>query len=301
MKDKLIVFDPKILRKPGPDGIRPDDFAIQKIMPALSPTKQYLIDGQWTLSMLEGQKPQEVRATLPLERFRAGREVYFAWRDLINIKVDNPVNPERALERLTESRLSQKPVTLFVPWGVRPKGQPRLEEKVLDQLSSVQQLLLQRNIPTTVMIMPADVYATEVNRQVKPEQAEGYFSFITRLAQLKGFQVKPWSEIRAENYSAYSARSEKLTEPQLEELLGFVTVQECVAAAKRRSGFYFEDEIRRSAFAYMRERVCEAEIIESIYQPIKVSAVTKNKDNAVDRQLPRIYVIPDAIRYPWLK
>lgn len=217
------------------------------------------------------------------------------------MKIDNPVLPEAIVKRMIAARTSNKFLTLFVPWGVRPEGKPRLESQVMERIDNIKNILQTRGINSQVLVMPADLYATEVNNQVSVPRAAKYFEYITDLAKGFRYEVKPWSEIRAENQGYYNARKGTLTDIEIEKLLPYSTILECLEAAKRRSGYKLEQLVRKSAFAYMRERIIEAEIIEGQYEPIKVSAVGKFKDNNVDRNLPRIYVIPPEQQFPWLK
>jgi len=295
--EREIRIDQQIINKYKPDG-----FALQQVLRGTGASREYEMDGQWTDDK-PTQKPERTRIVFDSrEQFRIARDVYFIWQDLILQKEDNPVKPEAILERLLQSRKTGKPVMLFVPWGVRPQGRlGRSEIKALNQVQNMQQVLQRRNISAQVLIMPADLYATEVNQQVDVTQTTEYFEQVTSFVLSKGFLVKPWSEIRGENIYTYRQRASELTPQELESMFKAAKIEEAIAAAARRSGYQNKHEIQQAAFAYLRERVCEAEIIESIYKPIKLSAVSKNKDNDVDRDLPRLYVIPKEFQFPWLK
>lgn len=52
--------------------------------------------------------------------------------------------------------------------------------------------------------------------------------------------------------------------------------------------------------AYLVERVAEALLIEEQLKPIKVSCVKPEKDAVVDVHLPRLYVVPEELRAPWM-
>jgi hypothetical protein len=149
--------------------------------------------------------------------------------------------------------------------------------------------------------MPADLYATEINNQVASEQADSYFRTVTEEAEIRGFTAIPWSAIRQAHIELYTQRSSELTTENIQKLLSANKIVKAFDAAGRRSGYTERTKIQNAAFAYLRERICEAEMIESIYAPIKVSVVPKNKDNEVDRNLPRVYLIPPAVQLPWLK
>lgn len=317
METQIIRIDQNII-----DKYNPDRFAVQRILKELRADYEYLVEGKWRKGPLKS-KPERRRIVFEgnpfargIDRFRIARETYFAWRSLTEASVYEPVRKEAIIERLVEpqgfrilapafpglewSGMKSR-VTLFVPWGVRPQGQfGESEIAVMDRIRSVQDGLKARRITTAVLLMPADVYATEVNRQVGRRQTQEYFMRATDAAEERGFEVKPWSEIRGETWG-YENRAEELTPDALREMLPPQVIEEAKGAARRRSGYVFDTDVDNAAFRYLRERVCEAELIEQKYKPIKVSAVAKNKDNYVDRDLPRLYVMPQELQFPWLK
>lgn len=282
------------------DKYSPDRFALQQVFKKSGVIYEYKQDENWS-SEKPRQKPDGTRVVFgDISDFRAAKDVYFVWQDIICQKAYDPALPEKIVSRLLEARKTEEDLVLFVPWGVRPAGTPRYEKTVMDKIANFQKGLKQRNINAAVLIMPADVYATEIN-SISPSLADPYFTFIANLALTMGFKVKPWSEIRQENQKYYDGRAKELDYKAIEKLVGYKKVLEAMETAKRRSGYSNPKEIERAGLNYLRERVCEAEIIESVYQPIKVSAVSKNKDSEVDRELPRIYIIPDEYQFPWLK
>lgn len=295
--ERRIRIDQEIINKYKPDG-----FALQQVLKSTSVSREYKINGEWTVDK-PNTKPEGTRMIfVSREQFHIARDVYFAWQDLVSQKKDNPVKPEVIFERLLQTRKTGKAVILFIPWGVRPNGGlGRSETKVLDQVQNMQQTLQRRNINAQVLIMPADLYATEINQQVDNDQVTKYFEDVTNWAYLRGFFVKPWSAIRRENMDIYQQRATELTQEELEQMFVPAKIKEVISAAGRRSGYQNQYDIQQAAFAYLRERICEAEIIESIYKPIKISAVAKNKDNDVDRDLPRVYIISEILQFPWLK
>jgi hypothetical protein len=289
---------------------KPDEFALQKIFKELDVTYEYQVAGAWVAGR-PTQKPEGKRIVFDdVERFRVGRDVYFAWKAITEIKAYDPMLPEKVIQRLLNARqakflpdeYSRYPLYLFVPWGVRPEGEFGDPEKAaLEKIRSLQVILNNRGVNAQVLIMPADLYATEVNRQVSNDDAAKYFDNVTLWANYRGFFAKPWSEIRQDNRIIYQERTAKLTNEEIAKILGKNIVNEALEAAGRRSGYNDKVGIEKAAFAYLRERICEAEIIETAYKPIKVSAVGKNKDNGVDRELPRIYILPSELQFPWLK
>lgn len=280
-----------------------DRFAAQHAVNAVISRREYLINGQWTTNT-PSARPEGSRIVFDsVSSLRQAKDMYGAWRDISAMKAFTPEFPNVIMQRLANARKAQEPVTCFVPWGVRPErsfGEP--EMIVLRQMQTLQETLENRKIPTQIMIMPADLYATEVNNQVGNEQAAAYFDKVTQTARdAFGFSVAPWSQIREENWNAYQTRAAELTINELHTILTAHKIREAKQAAERRSGHNTREAIEKAAYAYLRERICEAEIVEAIYAPVKVSAVPKNKDNEVDRDLPRLYIVPAEQQFPWLK
>ena len=296
--NRPIIIDTKII-----DKNKPDRFALKAVYKDSAVAYQYKIDDQWTAEKPK-QKPEGTRVVFDsAEQFRAAKDTYFAWQDIMDMKNDSlkPEKTEEALRRFMQGRTGDT-LTLFVPWGVRIEGEMgKSEEFVLDRIKEIKDKLQARNIKTDVLLMPADLYATEVNSQVSSDAASRYFAEVREIAETKGFTVKPWSEIRAENQSVYNERASQLSEDAIRDLLPAAKISAALGAATRRSGQTDEEAIKKAAFAYLRERICEAEIVEEQYQPIKVSTVAKNKDNLIDRDLPRLYLMPDEYQFPWLK
>lgn len=282
---------------------KPDGFAFPLALKGAGATREYKFDTGWSRETpSKEKKPQGVRIVFDtVENFRAARDVYFAWQDIKTLRVDDPVRPEETVQRLMNARTTNQPLTLFVPWGVRPEGKRgTAETETMDKLKAFQYTLVFRNIPTKLMLMPADLYATEVNN-ISKEKTDAYFTWIKELAEERRFSYKPWSEIRAENQTYYTKRAEELTRKTIEDMFIPAKILEALDTARRRSGYDGRYRAEEAAFAYLRERLIEAEIVESVYKPVKVSCVTKNKDNGVDVDLPRLYCLPDESRFPWLK
>lgn len=295
--ERLININQNLIRNPSTNR-----FAFQAVTtPGTS--REYLVQGTWSQE-LPTQKPDGSRIVFPsIDQFRAARDTYFAWKDVEGQNGPfNPEFPDAIIARILKARSSQDPLTLFIPWGVRPIGNIGQNEiQVMDRLNTLRKIFERRRIDSKVLIMPADLYATEVNNQVDTKTAQNYFEQVSETAASYGFWVKPWSIIRSENIEMYLALRETLTEREIGRLLTGHKVNEAIAAASRRSGYDRQEDIRRAAFAYLRERIAEAQIVEKIYAPIKVSAVAKNKDNEVDMNLPRLYIIPEKEQFPWLK
>lgn len=281
-----------------------DKFVLPNLLKEAKVGREYNTNGEWTVEQPKG-KPDNVRVVFnSIEHFQSVNETYLAWEDLKNMenRMQTPELPKEILNRMQSARISQKPLILFSPWGVRGKGSFGDPEKsVLNRLKEVKDKLQKRNIPSEVLIMPADVYATEINKQTSVEKAAEYFSKVKDEAKDKGFFIKPWSEIRNENIETYRENCARFTEKEIRKILPGGQIQAAINAAERRSGYTDKDEIKQAALFYLRERICEAIIIEGAYKPVKVSLVKKEKDNKVDMSLPRVYVISDEYLFPWLK
>ncbi len=279
---------------------KPNRFALERVFIESGVHNEYLIQDQWVTGKIQS-KPEGKRIVFnDLSQFRAARDVYFTWTDFDQLQAYTPVLPEEIMKRIYSARLNGIPLPLFIPWGYRPTGEPSIECSVLDKIQEYTEMFKKRRIPVTPLIMPADLYATEIN-DVDQSLVNNYFSFITEEAKARGFQVIPWSVIRAKNETQYQTIASNLTETVIRSLLENPVVDKALGAASKRVSVKSEEAIRKSAFAYLRERICEAEIIEERFKPIKLSLVGKNKDNGVDRTLPRLYIISENQQFPWLK
>lgn len=283
------------------DKVNPNSAPRDTVMKSLGVRAEFRVDNVWQNTPEKGFTDK--RYLFPdTESFRAGQDTYFAWQFLEGRKVDNPVLPAESIKRILYSRTTGESLCLFVPWGVRPTGRfGDPENQVLDMLSATQEMLRKRRVNAQLLVMPADLYATEVNNQVSVGATKNYFEEVGDAAVKRGFEVKPWSQIRQENMDQYLCRVAELKEKGFAGTLKASLLQEALGAAKRRSGYINPEDIKEASYRYLRERICEAEIVEDTICPIKVSVVVKEKDNQVDRMLPRIYIIPDRQRFPWLK
>lgn len=253
--------------------------------------------GQWSTTAIP--KPQGRRLVFESSQKREkALDVYKAWERLTQEQVNDPVFPEVIFRRLALASSSKVPVTLFIPWGVRPEGRIGAELAAIDRIQEITAILQTKGVPSRVLLMPADIYATDVNG-INKEKTDAYFREIGEEAKRRGFEITPWSTIRTANRNRYDELASSLTEQKLEEIMKKDgTMERIFKAARRRSE---TGDPRRAAYDYLRERICEAIIVEEIYQPIKLSLAPKNKDNNVDSNLPRLYLIPSNLQLPWLK
>lgn len=219
-----------------------------------------------------------------------------------SIQTARPIREDEINTRFLKSRLTNDAVNLFVPWGVKPDGTPTLEIEILDIYQSLKDTLQGKGINAQIFIMPADIYATEINNSVDAELAARYFQFITENATTRGFMVKPWSEIRNENMERYRHLTSLLDDKAIASVVESPTIlRKAFASAKKMSGNVTNRSIQASANAYLRERICEGIIIEEVYKPVKVGLAPKFKDDYIDGDLPRMYLFTSDKQLPWLK
>ncbi|KKW10690.1 MAG: hypothetical protein UY49_C0015G0008 [Microgenomates group bacterium GW2011_GWC1_49_7] len=201
-----------------------------------------------------------------------------------------------------KSGSKDNPLTLFIPWGVRPEGNFGSSElQALDFVQNYRQLLTGYCIPNNVLLMPADVYAIEINGY-KWETTTAYFSRVWVEAEKRNFQVLPWSVIRKQNRARYETVLQWEANPESlwRSIPKSLWYQNLLMAAYRRSAQKGDSAITKAAFDYLKERIAEARVIESVYRPIKLSMVSPKKDDVVDCDLPRLYILPRNLRFPWI-
>jgi len=225
-----------------------------------------------------------------------------AWEATARIISEEISYKEDIISRFKNSSINT-PLTLFVPWGVRPEGTfGPYELAALNRVNNYKKLLQTYDIPSTILIMPADVYAIEINGYPQ-ESTVNYFNRVSQEAEALNFTVKPWSVIRSENEDAYNniLRWEANPESLWRTIPKSLWYRDLLAAAYRRTKQQGDQAITKAAFDYLKERIAEARIIESVYKPIKLSMVSPKKDNVVDCDLPRLYILPRGLRFPWIE
>ena len=294
-----------------PRETRSERFATQSSALNFGSGRLYNISGEWQAGPLESS-PDATRVVFDsLNAYACARDVYDAWQDIEALRSEvggeRTRLPDKAYARLARARETQEPVTLFVPWGIKTNWRsdmatrPRPELQVLERVADFQRMLAACNIPSQVLIMPADVYATEVNN-FDQAVADEYMSWLRQQADGYGFQIKSWSEIRRENQARYEVLKAEYRLDKLEDNRATsVRLSSAYRTAAKRSGYMSLAEQRQAGYRYVSERMIEARIVDEVYGAIKLSCVTPEKDNVVDVDLPRIYTIPDELRFPWLK
>ncbi|MBI3412556.1 MAG: hypothetical protein HY051_00555 [Candidatus Aenigmarchaeota archaeon] len=203
---------------------------------------------------------------------------------------------------MIEAKLKPAKLRLFSPWGPRynkktseirgfdPEIGTLLEMRLtLEQLEGLR-------YPTELFLMPADVYGTEINN-LSPQFVKEYFMQLSCaatsiLGEMTELTIKPWSEIRDENYELYRVGCSLATS----DFSSLVKAGELERAVRITQNFGAKNP-EESARKYCVERLVEAALIADLYDPIKLSLVRKEKDS-LDGPLKRIYIIKN--RAPWM-
>ena len=196
-------------------------------------------------------------------------------------------------------RLRETEVTLFTPWGPRYKWEDRgivvkQNDKEVEVLNFLAAMLdrWQENMPGKKfrwMFLAADLYGTRINNLPKEVVVEYFMSLQAWIHEiLPDAKFHLWSEFdeQAEQYRCFvRERSDTMLHYQL------VHRATLVAHAMARGG---------DPKAYLVERIAEAMLIEHMFHPIKISCVPRGKDDNVDWDLPRLYLLPERLHAPWL-
>ncbi len=261
--------------------------------------REYLVDGVW-------RKTPEGRISgyrYDVEDFAVELvDITAAWKFIKDSSIENPAKPDKILEQLALARLQQGNLQIFSPWGPRYKkntakivaGDPEID--TLREINQVFGRLVENNYKIRFLLMPADTYGTEINGLDKNFVKE-YFKCLenaaySELAKVADVEVMPWSRI-TEICKSYEEIKREI-EVNFSARIGDSEYERAVNTARR----FNPRNAEQSARKYCIERATEAEIIQSLYEPIKMSLVRKEKDS-LDGPLKRIYII--GKRAPWLR
>jgi hypothetical protein len=254
--------------------------------------REYYVDGEW-LPEPKGQVRGSRYSTRP-----EVDDIAKTWRYIKEQSSQTPEKPDKILQQLAVARLKPEKLQLFTPWGPRySKNRANIlesdpETATLRELREIADQFEEGGFCLEYLLMPADVYGIEINGL--PEQfVKDYFTYLEDVAQreLGKITVKPWSEIRAE--SPY----ENLRKDVEENFFNWVKQGEYENAVQV-ARIMNPDDSEQSAKRYCVERIVEANIINDLYDPIKISAVRKEKD-ALDGPLKRVYMVEN--KAPWMR
>lgn len=197
-------------------------------------------------------------------------------------------------------RLREPHVGLFTPWGPRYSWEQRgteilehdKEVAVLEHLAGIlrewKSIFLGKQF--TWLFLGADLYGTRINH-LPPAVVSEYFR------SLEGWIARIIPEARLELWSDYDQIAAPLRQIITVAPGGYfsqsvITRAQRTAQAMQRGG---------DPLAYLAERLVEAAIIGMRFpRPIKISCVGRHKDDGVDGDLPRLYLVPEDLHAPWM-
>jgi len=205
------------------------------------------------------------------------------------------------LEEKILPRLGEYSVTLFTPWGPRYHWEERgvaikegdKEIATLRYLADIFSEINRRAENRTFrwVFLAADLYGTGINKL--PDKMVGdYFASLS--IWLK--ELIPESELVY--WSAWQGEAEhyrRIVESLFSEF-GEINPKLLDRAQATASKM----ESAGEALAYLKERAVEALLIEELLSPIKISCVERHKDDKVDLDLPRLYLLPPELTAPWM-
>lgn len=192
-------------------------------------------------------------------------------------------------------RLAQAEVNLFTPWGPRydwDKRGTKIKEtdSEVRTLMRLQQMLelWQKHMTQHFqwIFLGADLYGTRINR-LSAEAVADYFEQLgIWIGLLDLGQLHLWSEFdgQAERFRIKIAN-------QFDQCFPLEIVTEASSVADKIGGGDYRQ--------YLIERLAEAQLMEELFQPIKISCAAKHKDSVVDGPLPRLYLVPPKLQRPW--
>ena len=196
-------------------------------------------------------------------------------------------------------RLREKDITLFTPWGPRYSWERRgvsiqESDREIEALNYLVALFfeLQQNMPDKNfrwVVLGADLYGTRINNLPMEVVANYYRGFEEWLHKIMP-QAEFWLWSQLDNDAEEYRRRAKT---DLDKLVGRSIISRANQTARMMGR-------NSSAKEYLIERLAEAMFIEQALKPVKISCVARHKDDEVDWQLPRLYLLPERLHAPWL-
>jgi len=184
--------------------------------------------------------------------------------------------------------------TFFQPWGVAPDGRmnPRTKKAIDTTLKFIDGLA--RYFPEQkrkLIVMPADYYAVDINEwdgEIVDNfigELRGYLDSVTADVQTV-IEVIPYSKIISDNAERYRQIKNKVTIGDIDSCKRL--------SAKRWAGGNSEE----AAKWYVVERLTEGILIDEIWNPVKISLGSSERDDC-DGPLLSLY-LKKAPRFPWI-
>ncbi len=207
-------------------------------------------------------------------------------------------------------RLRERVITFFTPWGFRYNWREQgiaidhgfiyEDDREVQLLQFFAEMLkeFQANMPDREwrwLFLAADSYATRINGESVIEAVDLYFSdlylWFLKIMPEKVAALTKWSRC---DYSDVAVGFRKTVENNFDRYISQTAFKRAIATALKMG------KTEESAKAYCIERATEALWVEEACHPIKISAVRRDKDDGVDVDLPRIYLVPENLQAPWL-
>ncbi|OHB20199.1 MAG: hypothetical protein A2666_00965 [Parcubacteria group bacterium RIFCSPHIGHO2_01_FULL_47_10b] len=197
------------------------------------------------------------------------------------------------------SRMLEKRVTLFTPWGPKyscqEKGVTLLsgspETKTLLRLREIWDMLTMHMPDRTFSweFLFADWYGYGINNLPQPSVLEYFRNMEYMLAEyLPDAVFTYWSAMRelAQPFREHA-------HVHLETMVSSEVVQDAQATAQKLG-------CAGNPSDYLVERIAEARFIEETLHPVKISCVRSQKNREVDGNIPCLYLLPQRFHAPWL-
>lgn len=196
-------------------------------------------------------------------------------------------------------RLRKQHINLFTPWGPRYSWQARgavikENDKEVETLEFCRKSLdeLLEHMPTKNfrwMFLGADLYGTRLNG-LPEEEIGDYFT------SLSGWLAALLPEVEFRLWSEFDEMAEPYREQVRANFNQFARPELLLRTTQTAQAMGRDSDPRE----YLTERLAEALLIESLLEPIKVSCVMRHKDDHVDADLPRLYIVPEDLTAPWM-
>ncbi len=199
-------------------------------------------------------------------------------------------------------RLSRKEITFFTPLGPRYDWEKRGIKVLLDDAEARLLRFLKQNVymPMEVLFsrkdfkwifLGADSYGSNINN-LPSDVVRNYFLEMGNLVKT----IFPNPKVSFELWSSY----EELAMPYKEKVQ--LDIAKYVPSHIRSNAKSVAEKMGLGGnhSEYLVERVAEALLIDDLYHPIKISCVARYKDDYVDVNLPRLYLVPSSNHAPWM-
>jgi hypothetical protein len=213
--------------------------------------------------------------------------------------------PERRMGRAVRyedgvlPRLRQEEVLLFTPWGPRYRWDAHGVEivngdKEIAVINFLANLLneWQIKMPNKKfhwIFIGADLYGIKINGL--PEKAvKQYFINLHEILKL----MMP--EVEFHLWSKFNEQAEIYRETVKKDFSKLIS-RDLLSRANKTAKAMGKGG---NPADYLIERLAEAMLMEDTFRPIKISCVGRHKDEGVDYDLPRLYLLPRDLHAPWL-